>query len=91
MLSYVEVMPGWKVNTINGRRLRVRKEAEVQEIVQASHFPLRLTFSVPLKSKEQMKQELEGKGAEGVNFDDDRKMIVVLLGASRLLLRAFKN
>eukprot|EP00434_Breviolum_minutum_P010466 symbB.v1.2.009230.t1/scaffold583.1/size184467/2 len=75
-----KVLPGWKVNTINGRRVKVRKEAEVQEIIQASRFPLRLTFSAPLKSKDQVKQESDGKSADGVNFDDDRKMIVVLLG-----------
>ncbi|CAK8992032.1 unnamed protein product [Durusdinium trenchii] len=75
-----KVVPGWKVNTINGRRLKVRKEGEVQEIIQRSNFPLRLTFSAPLKSKEQEKQEADGKSVDGVNFEDDRKMVVVMLG-----------
>lgn len=75
-----KALVGWKLTTINGRRLKVRKEAEVQEWISRCRFPLRLTFSAPRKSKEQEKQEMEGRSAEGVNFDDDRKMIVVMLG-----------
>ncbi|CAJ1371183.1 unnamed protein product [Effrenium voratum] len=75
-----KVLPGWKLITLSGRRLKARKEAEVQEMLHRSRFPIRMTFSAPRKSKEQERQEAEGRSAEGVNFDDDRKMIVVLLG-----------
>jgi len=70
---------GWHLMTINGKRVKARREAEVQELLKNASFPLRLTFNAPIKSKLQEEREASSS-LENINFDDERKLIFIMLG-----------
>ena len=53
--------------------------AKISNWVETNHQPVFLD-----EKSSTCRQESDGKSADGVNFDDDRKMIVVLLGVTRL-------
>eukprot|EP00933_Yihiella_yeosuensis_P073646 TRINITY_DN82360_c0_g1_i1.p1 TRINITY_DN82360_c0_g1~~TRINITY_DN82360_c0_g1_i1.p1 ORF type:complete len:834 (-),score=167.69 TRINITY_DN82360_c0_g1_i1:392-2797(-) len=73
-------IPGWKLATLNGRRLQARTEREVQDVFTQARLPMKLVFSAPAKTKEQKEQEAKGRAGLGPSFEDDKKMFVVMMG-----------
>eukprot|EP00929_Paragymnodinium_shiwhaense_P059316 TRINITY_DN29706_c0_g1_i1.p1 TRINITY_DN29706_c0_g1~~TRINITY_DN29706_c0_g1_i1.p1 ORF type:complete len:2798 (-),score=431.91 TRINITY_DN29706_c0_g1_i1:203-7405(-) len=77
---YGRVAPGWKLQTVNGHRLKTSNDSTVQRIVDKAHLPLKLRFSCPALSSSTVKTDEDDDG-EDMGFNaNDRKMAIVLLG-----------
>eukprot|EP00929_Paragymnodinium_shiwhaense_P039041 TRINITY_DN20539_c0_g2_i2.p1 TRINITY_DN20539_c0_g2~~TRINITY_DN20539_c0_g2_i2.p1 ORF type:complete len:3366 (-),score=560.65 TRINITY_DN20539_c0_g2_i2:231-9053(-) len=73
---YGKVNPDWKLYTINGKRAKGLNEDDVLAQLANAKFPVRIGFNAKVAK---IKPD-ENDDGEELDFDDDRKTVIVLMG-----------